>query len=120
VLKNNEISPNEAGLLLDKILGESIPVVAFFIRDSVQVKIRGFVESVTSGAGLVVVAKQDSVPVGYLRVPIGLPVGRGCSFAYGDKRELPEETREESAKLGEAVLIIYTPDRGELRLLFTP
>jgi hypothetical protein len=106
--------------LLDKIFRECIPVVAFFKRDGVQVKLQGLVDSVTSAAGLVVVAKQDSVPVGYLCVPIGLPIGTGCSFAYGDKRELPVETREESAKLGEAVLIIYTPDRGELRLFFTP
>ena len=120
VLKKNEISPSEAGLLLDKLLKESVPVIAYFIRDGVQVKMPGFVDRVKSGVGLVVVAKQDSIPVGYLTVPIGIPVGNGCTFAYGDTRELPEQTRDELAKLGEAVLIIYTPDGGQLRLFFTP
>lgn len=117
----NEISLNEAGLLINKLMQESIPVIAYFVRDGVQVKLRGFVNSVTSDVGLVVVERQGSIPVGYLTVPIGTPVGNGCVFAYGDKRELPEQTSDELAeKLGEAVLIICPSNGGQLRLFFTP
>lgn len=103
-MSKNEISPDEAGLLIHKLMQKSIPVVAYYIRNGVQAKVRGFVDSVTDEVGLVVVAKQDSVPVGYLAVPIGVPVGHECRFRYGEKRELPKETRDELAdKLGEVV-----------------
>jgi len=116
----NKISRSEAGLLLDKLIRENIPVVAFFIKDGVQVKLRGFVSKITASVGLEIIARQDSTSTGYLIVPIGEPVGSGCVFAYGDKRELPERTREELAeRLGEAVLIIATPGGGQLRLFFT-
>lgn len=120
-MSKNEISLDEARLLILKLIEESIPVVAYYIRNGVQAKVRGFVNSVSAEVGLVVVAKQDSTPVGYLAVPIGAPAGEGCRFRYGDKRELPEATRDEWAeKLGEAVLIIYLPGGGELRLFFNP
>ncbi len=116
----NEISVNEAGLLVDKLMQESIPVIAYFVRDGIQVKMRGFVDTATSDVGLVIVAKQGSLPTGYLTVPTGTPVGSGCTFAYGDKRELPEQTRDELAeRLGDAVLIINPPSGGQLRLFFT-
>ena len=120
-MDKNEISLSDAALLIDKLMRESIPVVAYYIRNGVQAKVRGFVDSVTAEVGLVVVAKQDSLPSGYLAVPIGAPPGEGCRFRYGDKRELLEGTREDLAeKLGEAVLIVYPPAGGQLRLFFNP
>ncbi len=117
----NEISLDEVGLLVDKLMRESVPVVAFFAsKDGVQVKLRGFVDSVTAEVGLVVAAKQGSAP-GYLSVPVGNPVGSGCKFSYGDKRELPEQKRDEWAeKLGEAVLTVLRSDSSRLYLFFTP
>ena len=120
-MDENEISLSEAGLLINKLMRKSIPVVAYYIRHGVQTKVRGFVDRVTAEGELVVVAKQHSGPLGYLAVPIGAPLGNGCRFRFGDKREIPEETRNELAgKLGEAVLIIYLPERGQLRLFFNP
>jgi hypothetical protein len=95
-------------------------VVAYFVQAGVQVKMRGLVESVTAADGLVLVVKELETPVSYLVVPLGSPVGAGCTFAYGDKRELPEQTREDLAeKLGDAVLIVNSPDGGQLRLFFS-
>jgi hypothetical protein len=118
------ISQEEAGLLIDKLMRESIPVVAFFVsKENVQVKFRGFVDSVTSAVGLVLCTVQGA-PAGsansYLAIPMGDPVGTGCKFVYGDKRELPEEKREEWAgRLGEAALSITVPYGARLNLFFT-
>ena len=122
-MSKNEISSTDAGLLLEKLVRESVPVVAFFISpDGVRSKFRGFVDSVTSGTGITVASKQGSpAETGYLSVLIGNPAGTGCTFVFGDIRELPEEKREESAnKLGEAALSISLPTGARLTLFFTP
>jgi hypothetical protein len=120
-MRKRQISLEEAGLLLDKLIQEAVPVVAFFTsKDGVQVKLRGLVDSVTAEVVLVVAAKQEAVSAGYLSVPIGSPVGTDCKFSYGDKRELPEQMRDKWAEeLGEAVLTVVGPDSSRLHLFFT-
>jgi hypothetical protein len=121
-MSDREIPLTEASLLLDKFVQERVPVVAFFVRDGVQVKLRGVVNRISPTTGIEIVAQQDSQPIGYLVVPIGNPVGTGCVFRYGETRELSvtDRAREEmNEKLGEAVLLVYTAS-SQLRLFFNP
>jgi hypothetical protein len=122
-MSKNEISLEDVGLLINKLMTESIPVIAFFVsREGVQVKFRGFVDSVTAEMGLhLATAKGSPEGSSYLSVPVGNPVGSGCRFVFGDKRELPEEKREEwVGKLGDSALTILLPFGARLSLFFTP
>ena len=86
-----------------------------------RAKIRDFVDSVTAEVRLVVVAKQESLPMGHLAVPIGTPAGNGCIFVYGDTRELPEQARDQLAnKMCEEVLVILCLQVASLTLFFHP
>jgi hypothetical protein len=112
----NWISIGEADLILEKLYSESVPVVAYYVRDGVKAMRHGVVTGVSSEVGLVV-ADKESVPL-YDYLAISVPVG--CTFWYGDKRELPDETRAETVEiLGDAVLTVECPDGGQLRLHFS-
>jgi len=116
----NEISVGEADLILEKLYSEAVPVVAYYVRDGVKVMRHGVVTGVSPEVGLTV-ADEESVPLyDYLAVSLGAPLGAGCTFWYGDKRELSDENRAEMAeKLGDAALLIQCPDGGHLRLYFS-
>ena len=121
-MSKNEISVIEADLLLRKLIDEAIPVIAFYAsREGVQARVRGFVEGVTEVMGLQLSTNQDAGEVrSHLSMPMGSPVGNGCRFMYGDKRELPESVREEwSGELGDMALTILLPYRARLTIFFT-
>src|SRR5271165_4451853 len=106
-MSKNVISWDDAGLLIKKLMVESIPVLAFLVTaDGAHAKLSGFVDSVTVDVGLVVCTTQGKPSEGSsLRVP----VVRG-EFLFGDKREMAEDVREElAAKYGEAVLMLCLP-----------
>ncbi len=115
------ISIGEADLLLEKLYSEAVPVVAYYVRDGVKVMRHGVVTGLSPEAGLTV-ADKDSGPVmyDYLAVSLGSPMGTGCTFWYGDKRELSDENRAEIVEtLGAAVLTIECADGGYLQLYFS-
>jgi hypothetical protein len=119
-LMGNEISIGEADLLLEKLYSEAVPVVAYYVHDGMKVMRHGVVTGLSPEVGLTV-ADKETVPLyDYLAVSLGSPTGASCTFWYGDKRELPEETRADTVeKLGDAVLAIDCPDGGRLRLYFS-
>src|SRR5580704_9968376 len=118
-MSKNVISWDEADLLINKLINESIPVVAFFVAaDGAHTTLRGFVDSATAEAGLVVCSTQGNPSAGSrLRVPIT----EGGEFAFGDKREMPKASREElAAQYGEAMLVLYLPSGSVFSLIFNP
>jgi hypothetical protein len=121
-MSKNEISAVEADLLLRKMINEAIPVIAFYAsREGVQARVRGYIEAITDVMGLQLATNQDAPETrSHFSIPMGNPVGNGCRFMYGDKRELPESVREEWAgELGEMALTIVLPYRSRLTLFFT-
>jgi hypothetical protein len=119
-MSKNIISWDEAGLLINMLITESIPVLAFLVTaDGAHCKFRGFVASATLDVGLVVCAEQGSPDTSAsLRVPIV-----GGEFLFGDKREMdePENVREElAARYGEAVLMLSLPSGSIFSLMFNP
>ena len=121
-MTKNEISVIEADLLLRKLIEEAVPVVAFYAsREGVQARVRGFVEALTEVMGLQLTTNQGAVEArSHFSAPMGSPVGSGCRFMYGDKRELPESVREEWAgELGDMALTILLPYRARLTLFFS-
>lgn len=121
-MTKNEISVIEADLLLRKLIDEAIPVIAFYAsREGVQARVRGFVEAITEVMGLQLTTNQSTAEArSHFSAPMGSPVGNGCRFMYGDKRDLPESVREEWAgELGDMALTILLPYRARLTLFFT-
>ena len=117
-MSKNIISWDEAGLLIKKLMTESIPVLAFLVSsDGSQTKLHGFVSSVTAEVGLVVCAEQGKPGTSSsVRVPIV-----GAEFLFGDKREMAEDVREElAAKYGEAILMLRLPAGSVFSLIFNP
>ena len=104
-------------------MDEAIPVMGFFVsREGVQAKVRGFVDLLTEDLGLQLATTHGAADsTSYFSVFLGRPVGAGCRFLYGDKRELPDAVREEwSGALGDTALTILLPYRARLTIFFTP
>lgn len=108
------ISFEDAGCLLQKLISESIPVIAFFAAtDGSHMKLSGFIDSI-SGEGLIISSKR-----GEFSSFINVPIGADCEYAYGDKREIPEHSRERlSEQYGECALTVSLPSGFRLILLF--
>jgi len=115
------ISLKEAQDLLNKLFSEHLPVVAFFVSPTgTQMRLNGFVDSITRDNGLVIAAgSPPSQGSGFIRVLI---FDRDLEFSYGDVRVLPEGMREEFAeKHGDSAFAISFLDSDELlALFFTP
>ena len=117
----------DARLLLNKLMSEAIPVVAFFAAvDGSTVVLPGFVSGTKSEDGLVISSVRDlplplSASILTVKLP-GDPPGSECSFMYGDKREVEDERRREelAGKHGDSGLAILLPSGARLNLLFTP
>jgi hypothetical protein len=117
-MSKNVISWDDAGLLIKKLMVESIPVLAFLVTaDGAHAKLYGFVDSVTVDVGLVVCPTPGKPSEGSsLRVPVV-----GGEFLFGDKREMAEDVREElAAKYGEAILMLRLPSGSVFSLIFNP
>lgn len=117
-MSKNVIAWDDAGLLIKKLIAESIPVIAFLVTaDGAHVKLSGFVDSATSDLGLVVCTTKGKPSEGSsLRIPVD-----GGEFLFGDKREMAEDVREDlAAKYGEAVLMLRLPSGSVFSLIFNP
>lgn len=122
-MSDNKISRDDAALLLNKLLTESTPVVAWCKSgDGPSVVLRGFVDSITFDGLVISSVKGKPGTSSHLTVPLpGTPLGSECTFLFGDKREIEESTREELAsKYGDAALVVLLPSGATLNLLFTP
>lgn len=89
---SNIISPEEAGLVLHRLVTEQLPVVAFFISadKSVRATVRGFVNSFTQDAGLAICTpfvREKPIP-GALEFPHDLIAA--SLFRYSDETEVAE------------------------------
>jgi len=116
-MSKNEISLDEAGRLLYKLMTESIPVLAFFVSESgADTHLYGFVDSITDELGLVISSTQGAPSISStLGVPMGNPVGTGCRFSLGSA------TNEDLAlKFGNTALSVRLPSGAHLTLFFTP
>jgi hypothetical protein len=118
----NEVSLLEASDLLTKLLTESIPVLAFYkSADGSETILRGFVDSITAEAGLLVSGvKGEPGASSTLSVPLpGDRLGADCRFGYEDKRVIEESRREGlAAKYGDTALVIFLPSGSRLSLMF--
>ena len=105
-MSENIISSADAEDLLRKLETEHIRILACFAAEQGwQVAINGFVRSLTEG-GLLISGDDDKEHPSFL----DLPVDAKCAFGFADKRELPEDRREQLAEsTGEAALSISLP-----------
>jgi hypothetical protein len=117
-MKRNIISADDAGSLLTKLLEERIRVHALFISASgSRATLDGFVGSIDEELGVTISERPPSSGAGYFSVPI---FNRPFESAYGDKRELPEASRESLAKdFGESMLAFWFEDGEFFVLTFT-
>jgi len=116
------VSVEEARDLLNKIFSERLPVLAFFSSPAgTQVRLNGFIDSITRDNGLVVAAASPpSQGPGFIRFLI---FDRDLEFSYEDVRVLPEAMRKEFAEEHpeDSVFAIRDLDTDELlALFFTP
>jgi hypothetical protein len=113
------ISSEDAGLLIRKLVDESIPVVAlFFCPDGAHSKLRGLVSSVTE-TGFVVSALHGEF-TSLIAVPVPQPDGAGCGFVFGDMRGLPDGFTKQhlTEQYGDTSLTILLPSGSRLTLSF--
>lgn len=113
----SQISARDARSILDKLISERLPLVAFLSTPSgVYAKLSGFLDAVTDELGLVIsVTRPPSAGPGYFEIPAAK-----CEFLYGETREFPELQKDFADKYGESALIVRFPRTGELlRLFFT-
>jgi hypothetical protein len=112
----SQISASEAIDLLEKLVEERIPVMAFFIAPTgVRAQLRGVLTSAAGTAGLVIAAASQSAGGPYVRVPLG---NRAWTANYGEHRQLPPELQEMLPKYGESVLALRFPETREVLSLF--
>jgi hypothetical protein len=117
-----EILPSEVDLVLEKLHSESTPLIGYYVRDGVKVMKRGVLAGVSREHGVVIANDAGPTPAkDYLAVKIGFnAAGVGCTFWYGDIRDLPPEDRAETVEvLGDTALAFYCPDGGRLTLYFS-
>jgi len=112
-----QISPLEASDLISKLLSEHIPLVAFYRTDSVEIKMRGFIDSATQAEGITVSVSGPPIDIerGYLSVK---QIDRLNECWYGEKRSLPESWNILGDEYGESILAIRFPTSGETFSLF--
>jgi hypothetical protein len=92
-MSDNIISPEEAGLLLHRLVTERVPVVVFFLSEdkSVRAILRGFVNSFTQKVGLAICtpfAQDEPIPA-ILEFPHDLIAA--SLFRYSDQTEVPQD-----------------------------
>jgi hypothetical protein len=117
-LNEKAISPEDAELLLRKLLQESIPVVALlFCPDGAHSKIRGLITSITA-TGFVISTQEDFPSL--IAVPVPQPDGTGCEFIFGDTHGLPNGLAKKyvTKEYGATTLTIVLPSGSRLILSF--
>src|SRR6478752_4288172 len=95
-MSENMISVEQAEDLLNKLLSEHLPVVAFFVsHNSTRAAVKGFVCSPRSDVGLTISASESLADSpGWITLPT---FDKRTQFSYGDVRLLPESMQEEFA-----------------------
>jgi hypothetical protein len=112
------ISPEDAHLLLNKLISEKTPVHALLTFPSgARVNFSGFVIRMLPSTGLVL---SVALPPARGGTTIAVPIfERNCEFGYVDSRVLPAEGREELvANYGDTVLSCTFTDGDFLGILF--
>ena len=115
-MSKNEISLAEAGRRLNKLMAESIPILAFFVSESgADAHLYGFVDSITAEGGLVISSTQGMPSVSStISVPIGDPVGTGCKFVLGNATDA-----DFALQFGDTALGVLLPSGDVLTIFFT-
>ncbi len=114
-----KISFSEATDLLRKLFEEQVQMHAFLTASSgIRATVVGSIDSATARFGLVVSDKHPANLGNWINVPLE---ERGCSFEYGDGRELSTVIRKEiTEKYGESALIVkFALTEDVLALFFT-
>jgi hypothetical protein len=115
----NEISIEEAKLLIDKLATESTLVDACLVcADGSYSRIKGFLDSVSNKVGFVVssIKGRPESADAVLRLTIG--DGSTCTFFFGDKREFPKPRDGSTEGYGDTVFIIKVGSTGSILSLF--
>ena len=115
-MDDREISSDEAGQLLDRLMKKSIPVLAVLLSESGAVShVYGFVDSITAKSGLIVSSTQQMPSMSsYIAAPIGNPAGAGCRFSL---ENAPNERLE--LTYGDSALNVRLPSGARLTIFFT-
>src|SRR5689334_18496933 len=108
-----EISPEDAGLVLHRLVTERVPVVALFktADESVKAKLLGHVNSFTRDSGLAICTPytQNKPIPATLQFPHD--VVAAARFSYTDESELPKDL-----VLGSGLRILM-PNGGDLTIV---
>ena len=112
------ISARDTADLLSKLVSERIPVRAVLrFPCGTRVTFSGFADSLTEFGLVLSLTRPPSAGAAAISIPF---FDREGEFLYGDKRELPEEEREElAAKYGDSVLTLDFADGLFVGLIFT-
>jgi hypothetical protein len=108
-----DISAEAAGLLLDHLMKDAIPVLAVFTSESGAVsKLYGFVDSISAQAGILISSTQGTPSISStIAAPIGNPAGTGCRFSLEDAPDA-----ELKLKYGDTCLVVHRS--GEVLMIF--
>jgi hypothetical protein len=118
-MSSGAIPISDARLLINKLMEESTPLVAFLsCSDGSFARVAGCIETFTNKVGLVISSvKGKSVEVDTLCLAIG--DGTSCEFFFGDHREMPEPVCASMVKrYGDTVLGIKVGSTGSVLSLF--
>jgi hypothetical protein len=115
-MSNNLISPEDALNLLNKLIAESIVVVAYFVApDKSDCRLRGFV--LGSGDGAVFIGSEAKEPDSFLTVSFAARF----SCLYRETREISDGEYRERLNMdhGESALSFVFESGSRLSLFFT-
>jgi hypothetical protein len=112
-----QISHLEAQDLLSKLLAEQVRLVAFFRSPRVEIRLAGFVDSLTTANGITISLSRPPIDVSQGYLTVRGSQGR-CDFWYGDKHEMPKHMYGFSDTDGESVLAIRFLEFDEALALF--
>ena len=116
-MTDNTISFEDGCRLLDKLFSEQAPVYAMLVQPSgSHARVTGRVDSISEETGLII---STSRPPSSGAAVISLPLfNRDCVFNFGDKRDVPDDKREElAAKFGDTMLCLRFLDSDEVLIL---
>jgi hypothetical protein len=115
----NKISLEDADLLIRKLMSESIPVVAYMVcADGSHCKLKGSLDSVTQDTGVIVAGTQGK-PAESSNLALVFGKSDNLEIFFGDKREIPSDSREELAKrFGDTALTFRVRSSGAMLTLF--
>jgi hypothetical protein len=89
----NAISPEDASLILHRLVTERIPVIAVFMSADKSLKgtVRGFVNNFTKDKGLVICTPFDEQKPIPASLEIQHDMVRASTFSYSGETEMPRD-----------------------------